>query len=89
MRACDLTFGYHAVPYFQHLIYLFHQLTNKKQEKKGSWSISQTIQKFEDQVGLIRGDGGNNEFSSDPIKIFCEDNDIRLDTRVAKEEHIR
>jgi hypothetical protein len=81
-----LTFGYHAIP--QHLIYLFHQLTNKKQERKESWSISQTIQGFEDQVRLIRGFGGNNEFSSDPIRKSCKENDIRLDTRVAREEHI-
>ncbi len=32
---------------------------------------------------------GDNEFSSSPITKFCEDNDIRLDTSVAKEEHIR
>jgi hypothetical protein len=31
---------------------------------------------------------GDNEFSSAPIRTFCHDNDIRLDTSVAKEEHI-
>ena len=31
---------------------------------------------------------GDNEFSSAPIRKFCEDNDIRLDTSVSKEEHI-
>ncbi len=39
-------------------------------------------------MGLIRGLEGDNEFSSAPIIKFCEDNDIRLDTSVAKEEHI-
>ena len=29
-----------------------------------------------------------NEFSSAAIKKFCDDNNIRLDTSVAKEEHI-
>jgi hypothetical protein len=31
---------------------------------------------------------GDNEFSSAAIKKNCEDNNIRLDTSVAKEEHI-
>ena len=31
---------------------------------------------------------GDNEFSSAAIRKYCEDNDIRLDTSVAKEEHI-
>jgi hypothetical protein len=39
-------------------------------------------------VGLIRGLEGDNEFSSAPIRKCCGDNDIRLDTSVAKEEHI-
>ncbi len=39
-------------------------------------------------MGLIRGLEGDYEFSSSPIRKFCEDNDIRLDTSVAKEEHI-
>ncbi len=39
-------------------------------------------------MGLIRGLEGDNEFSISPIRKFCEDNDIRLDTSVAKEEHI-
>ncbi len=39
-------------------------------------------------MGLIRGLEGDNEFSSAPIKKFCEDNDIRLDTSVANEEHV-
>ncbi len=31
---------------------------------------------------------GDNEFSSAAIRKFCDDNNIRLDTSVAKEEHI-
>ena len=29
-----------------------------------------------------------DEFPSGPIDFFCEDNNIRLDTRMAKEDHI-
>jgi hypothetical protein len=36
----------------------------------------------------MRGLKGDNEFSSAAIKTFCEDNDIRLDTSVAKEEQV-
>ncbi len=36
----------------------------------------------------INGLTGDNEFSSAAIRKFCEDNNIRLDTSVAKEEHI-
>ncbi len=43
---------------------------------------------FKDGVGFIKGLEGDNELSSAAIKKFCGDNDIRLDTRVAKEEHI-
>ncbi len=39
-------------------------------------------------MGLIRGLVGDNDFSSSPIRKFYEDNDIILDTSVAKEEHI-
>ncbi len=60
--------------------------TNKKQERKESSSL--TIQGFEDEVGLIRGLEGDHEFSGTPIRKFCEDNDIRLDTSVAKEKSI-
>ncbi len=47
-----------------------------------------TIQGFEDEVGLISGLEGDNEFSSAPIRKNCNDNDIRLDTSVAKIEQI-
>ena len=46
------------------------------------------MQEFQAEVGFIKGLEGDNEFSSAAIKKFCEDNDIRLDTSVAKEEHI-
>ncbi len=39
-------------------------------------------------MGKINGLTGDNEFSSAAIRKFCDDNDIRLDTCVAKEEHI-
>jgi FAD synthase len=54
-------------------------LTKSKKEKRAEVSVK-TIQGFKDEVGLIRGLEGDNEFSSAPIRKFCEDNDIRLDT---------
>ena len=66
-----------------------YTLRRKKSKKKKSEKVSvKNIQEFKDEVGLIRGLEGDNEFSSAPIKNFCNDNDIRLDTSVAKEEHI-
>jgi hypothetical protein len=62
-------------------------LTKSKKEKRAEISVK-TIQEFKDEVGLIRGLKGDNEFSSAAIRKNCEDNDIRLDTSVAKEEHI-
>jgi hypothetical protein len=62
-------------------------LTKSKKEKRAAVSVK-TIQEFKDEVGLIRGLEGDNEFSSAAVKTFCDDNDIRLDTSVAKEEHI-
>ena len=62
-------------------------LTKSKKEKRAEVSVK-TIQEFKDEVGQINGLTGDNEFSSAPIKKFCDDNDIRLDTSVAKEEHI-
>jgi hypothetical protein len=58
-----------------------------KKEKRAEVSVK-TIQGFKDEVGLIRGLEGDNEFSSAPIRKFCKDSDIRLDTSVAKEEDI-
>ncbi len=61
-------------------------LTKSTKEKRAAVSVK-TIQEFKD-VGLIRGLEGDNEFSSAAVKKICDDNDIRLDTSVAKEEHI-
>jgi hypothetical protein len=36
----------------------------------------------------MRGLEGDNEFSSAPIKFFCEDNDIRFYTSVSKKVYI-
>ena len=62
-------------------------LTKSKKEKRAAVSVK-TLQEFKDEVGLITGLEGDNEFSSAAVKKFCDDNDIRLDTSVAKEEHI-
>ena len=62
-------------------------LTKSKKKKRAEVSVK-TIQEFKNEVGIINGLEGDNEFSSAPIKKFCHDNDIRLDTSVAKEEHI-
>jgi len=62
-------------------------LTKSQKEKRADVSVA-TLKEFQSEVGIINGLEGDNEFSSAPIKKFCEDNDIRLDTSVAKEEHI-
>ena len=62
-------------------------LTKSKKEKRAEVSVK-TIQEFKNEVGFIKALEGDNEFSSAAIKKFCNDNDIRLDTSVAKEEHI-
>ena len=62
-------------------------LTKSKQEKRADVSVK-TLQEFQAEVGYIKGLEGDNEFSSAAIKKFCEDNNIRLDTSVSKEEHI-
>ena len=41
-----------------------------------------------DWRAITNGLEGDHEFSSAPIKKFYENNDIRLDTSVSKEEHI-
>ncbi len=61
--------------------------TKSKQEKRAEVSVK-TLEEFKNEVGQINGLTGDNEFSSAAIKKFCDDNDIRLDTNVAKEEHI-
>ena len=62
-------------------------LTKSKKEKRADISVK-TLQDFKNEVGEINGLTGDNEFSSAAIKKFCDDNNIRLDTSVAKEEHI-
>jgi len=62
-------------------------LTKSKKEKRAEVSVK-TLEDFKNEVGKINGLTGDNEFSSSAIRKFCEDNDIRLDTSVAKEEHI-
>ncbi len=64
---------------------MFQQKARKK--KRAEVSVK-TIQEFKDEVGVIRVSEGDNEFSNAAINFFCDDNDIRLDTSVAKEEHI-
>ena len=62
-------------------------LTKSKQEKRAEVSVK-TLEEFKNEVGQINGLTGDNEFSSAAIREFCEDNNIRFDTSVAKEEHI-
>jgi hypothetical protein len=62
-------------------------LTKSKKEKRAEVSVK-TLEDFKNEVGKINGLTGDNEFSSAAIRKFCEDNNIRLDTSVAKEEHI-
>ena len=62
-------------------------LTKSKKEKRAEVNVA-TLKEFQKEVGNINGLEGDNEFSSGPIKNFCEENNIRLDTSVAKEEHI-
>ena len=52
-----------------------------------AWAYVLTKSKKEKVVN-INGLEGDNEFSSGPVKKFCDDNNIRLDTSVSKEEHI-
>jgi len=56
-------------------------------EKRGDITVK-TLEEFKNEVGHINGLEGDNEFGSAAIKKFCNDNNIRLDTSVAKEEHI-
>jgi len=62
-------------------------LTKSKKEKRAEVNVA-TLKQFQEEVGNINGLEGDNEFSSGPIKKFCDDNHIRLDTSVSKEEHI-
>ncbi len=62
-------------------------LSKVKNQKRADISVS-VLQKFKNEVEYINGLEGDNEFSSGPIKKFCEDNNIRLDTSLSKEGHI-
>ena len=62
-------------------------LTKSKKEKRAEVSVK-TSEDFKNKEGLINGLRGDNEISSATIRKFCKDNDIRLYTSVAKEEHI-
>ena len=62
-------------------------LPKSKKEKRGDVSVK-TLEEFKREVGHIHGLEGDNEFGSAAVKKFCSDNNIRLDTSVAKEEHI-
>ncbi len=44
--------------------------TKSKKEKRAEVSVK-TKQEFKDEVGIINGLEGDNEFSSAPIKSFC------------------
>ena len=61
----------------------FYMLSKKTQE-----NILDALKLFKNEVGEINGLEGDNEFSKTDIKQFCQDNNIRLDTSVSKEEHI-
>ena len=61
----------------------FYMLSKKTQE-----NILDALKLFKSEVGEINGLEGDNEFSKTDIKQFCNDNNIRLDTSVSKEEHI-
>ncbi len=62
-------------------------LTKSKKEKRAEVSVK-ALEDFKNEVGLINGLTGDNEFSSAALRKLCKDNDIRSDTSVAKEEHI-
>ncbi len=61
-------------------------LTKSKQEKRAEVSVK--TQEFKDEVVINNVLQRDKEYSSTPNIKNCEDNDIRLDTSVAKEEHI-
>ena len=62
-------------------------LPKSQKEKRGDVTV-QTLEAFKSKVGYIHGLEGDNEFGSAAVKKFCSDNNIRLDSSVAKEEHI-
>ena len=52
-------------------------LTKSKKEKRAEINVS-TLKKFQEEVGNINGLEGDNEFSSGPIKTFCDDNNHKM-----------
>jgi hypothetical protein len=61
-------------------------LSKSKKEKRADVRVA-TLKEFKDEKGFTKGLEGDNEFSSAAIENLCADNNIRLDTSVAKEEH--
>ena len=51
-------------------------------------NILEYIEKLNKEVGGINSLIGDNEFSNKIITEYCHDSNIRLDTSVAKTEHI-
>jgi hypothetical protein len=66
---------------------MWHVLTKSKKEKRADISVK-ILQDIKDENELIKVLEGNHEFSSAPIRKFCENNDTRLNSSVAKEGHI-
>ena len=62
-------------------------LTKSKKNKRAEVNVA-TLKEFQKEVVNINGLEGDNEFSSGPVKKFCDDNNIRLDTSVSKGEHV-
>ena len=62
-------------------------LPKGKKEKRGDRTLT-IIKQFVNDIGNVNGLEGDNEFSNKQLKTFCDENEIRLDTSVSKEEHI-
>ena len=62
-------------------------LPKGKKEKRGDRTLT-IIKQFVNDIGNVNGLEGDNEFSNKQLKTFCDENNIRLDTSVGKEEHI-
>ncbi len=62
-------------------------LTKRKKGGKADLNVA-FLKEFKNEAGYINRIVGNNEFSSAPIRTFCYENLIRLDTSISKEEHV-
>jgi len=62
-------------------------LPNSKESTRGNYILN-CIEDLNNNVNGINGLIGDNEFNNKIIKTYCNDNNIRLDTSVAKTEHI-